>query len=263
MKKASKTLKPATIHRRLGSLSGVFTHGQRKGLVTVNILSKAERDKAGIKIPRPEKKPPRYLSSNEEKALRDALTARDRKLRAARSRYIQHCEERGEKAPSAITGAFSDHLHPLVVLALNTGIRRGALLQLRWSDIQSGQVFVRQTTDKAGKGYNVSLSDDAKQVLRLWQKQTGGKGNDLVFTHQGQPIKSIKTSWGTLIKEAGIKDFRFHDLRHSFASKLVMGGIPLFTVSQLLGHSSLDMTMKYAHLSPDHMADALKVLNHE
>jgi integrase len=63
------------------------------------------------------------------------------------------------------------------------------------------------------------------------------------------------------MKEAKITDFRFHDLRHHFASKLVIGGVPLFTVSKLMGHSSLEMTMRYAHLSPDHMADALKVLN--
>lgn len=269
MKKASKTLAPGTIHRRLGSMAGVLSLAVRKGLITINVLSKVERDKADIKIPKPEQKPPRYLlidkksGVDEEAALRKALIARDRERKAAHARYIAHCDARpdGKQAPAPITGAYFDHLHPLILLALNTGIRRGGLLQLRWSDIKGEQVYVRQAIDKGGKGYWAKLSDEAKQVLRLLQKQTGASGDELVFTHNGNPIKSIKSAWATLMRDAGIKGFTFHCLRHSYASKLVQGGVPLYTVSQLLGHSSLEMTMKYAHLSPDHFADALKVLN--
>ena len=82
-----------------------------------------------------------------------------------------------------------------------------------------------------------------------------------MFTFRGKPIRSVKTAFGTACKRAGIEDFRFHDLRHTFASRLVQGGVPLYNVMSLTGHKSLSMVQRYAHLAPDFQEEAIKVLD--
>jgi site-specific recombinase XerD len=77
----------------------------------------------------------------------------------------------------------------------------------------------------------------------------------------GKPYGDIKRSFKTALKRAGIKDFHFHDLRHTFASHLVMAGVDITTVSRLLGHKSLTMTLRYSHLAPSHMTNAVSVLD--
>ena len=75
-----------------------------------------------------------------------------------------------------------------------------------------------------------------------------------------KPITDVKKAWGNLLKEASITEFNFHDLRHHFASKLVMMGVDLNTVRELLGHANLDMTIRYAHLAPEHKAVAINLI---
>jgi len=76
-----------------------------------------------------------------------------------------------------------------------------------------------------------------------------------------KPYKSVKRSYATALKNAGIKDFRFHDLRHTFASQLVMSGVDITTVKELLGHKDIKMTLRYAHLAPAHKRKAINVLD--
>lgn len=86
--------------------------------------------------------------------------------------------------------------------------------------------------------------------------------NELIFpSKDGKPYNQIKRSFKTALKNAGITDFRFHDLRHTFASNLVMAGVDLATVKDLLGHKSIKMTMRYAHLSPGHRQKAVSALS--
>ena len=119
---------------------------------------------------------------------------------------------------------------------------------LRWSHIKTedGKTFidVDRALDKAGYGYEAYLNDKALDVLEKWRKQSGGNG--YVFKHNGKPIKSIKTAWGGLMKRAGLKNFRFHDLRHTFGTRLVKK-TDIKTVKELMGHRRIETTMGYIH----------------
>jgi integrase len=109
------------------------------------------------------------------------------------------------------------------------------------------------------------MTDAALDVLNRIRNKTGKY--EYVFCHlegaqEGQPIADMKKSWKAALKAAGIsRPFRFHDLRHSCASQLVMSGASLMAVKEILGHESLKTTMRYAHLSPDYVAQEVKVLD--
>jgi integrase len=152
---------------------------------------------------------------------------------------------------------------PMVILALNTGMRRGELFNLAWSDIDLGskQLTVQGGGAKTGNTRYLPLNDEAFSTLVAWRNQTVGRG--LVFPSHitGERLNNIDKAWTGLRKLANIENFRFHDLRHTFASKLVMAGVVLNTVRELLGHTSMEMTLRYAHLDDEHMANAVAELN--
>lgn len=87
------------------------------------------------------------------------------------------------------------------------------------------------------------------------------KESGLVFTYKERKLNSIKKSFHSARTKAGIQDFRFHDLRHTFASRLVQGGVPLYNVMGLTGHKSLEMVQRYAHHAPDYQEEAIAVLD--
>jgi integrase len=151
------------------------------------------------------------------------------------------------------------YLYMMVLFALNTGLRKGEIQQLRWKriDFENGFVHVEHNPEageetKDSERRDIPLNNLLMNELRKWKEVSSPDDNDLVF-----PVQDIKRSFRSALNKARIKDFRFHDLRHSFASHLVMQGVDLPTVSKLLGHAKIDMTMKYSHLSPDHRKEAV------
>lgn len=200
----------------------------------------------------------RYLSKPEEERLRRALAKREATRRAHRESGNAWCKERGgDGRPLWPADGFTDHLMPMILVAMNTGLRRGELFGLRWADVNlAGKVLtVTADTAKSQKTRHVPLNPEALDVLKRWKKQ-GGSG--LVFPSQGGGrFDNIQSSWEALTADAKLADFRFHDLRHDFASRLVMAGVDLNTVRELLGHSDIKMTLRYAHLAPHKLAEAV------
>ncbi len=196
----------------------------------------------------------RYLTHDEESALRAALAERDRDMIEARARTIAANRAQHADLKPIPADGFGDLITPLVLVALNTGCRRSELTGLRWcdADLPGRQITVRAATSKGAKTRRIPLNDEAANVLQRWQRQCIG---DRVF-----PIESPKKAWLALMARASIRDFRFHDCRHHFASKLVMAGVPLAVIRDLLGHGTVAMTERYAHLAPRSMADAVALL---
>ena len=204
----------------------------------------------------------RHLTAAEETALRNALIERDQRL--CENRVSGNAWRRARHQavlPDLSTVAFADYLQPMVLLTLNTGLRRGEVLQLRWADVDLLQrkLIVRGDNAKSGKTRYVPLNNEALKTLQHWN--TNSASTEWVFEgHDGSRMLTVKTSWKGVLLSAAITDFRWHDLRHHFASRLVMRGVDLNTVRELLGHSDLSMTVRYAHLSPEHKADAVAKL---
>lgn len=154
------------------------------------------------------------------------------------------------------------HLRDLVV-ALHTGFRRNELLSLRPEDIDLswGLVSVRAGYAKNGEGRTVPITETLREVLRRLVKEAGADGSPYLFRNcHGEPYRSIRTGFEHAAQRAGIKDFRFHDLRHTFASRLIMAGVDIRTVQELMGHKTISMTLRYSHLSPDHKRKAMEAL---
>jgi integrase len=153
------------------------------------------------------------------------------------------------------------HLKPIVITALNTGMRRGEILSLEWDKhIDLRQGFINLDKTKNDERRSIPINATLKNVLQSIPRRM-----DIPYVFfdpaTGQRYKGIKHSFKTALKKAKIKDFHFHDLRHTFASHLVMSGVDLTTVAKLLGHKSLKMTLRYAHLAPQHLAKAVNVLD--
>jgi len=143
-------------------------------------------------------------------------------------------------------------------MSVNTGLRYGELAGLEWSavDLRAKVLTVTGRTSKGAKTRHIPLNTEALDVLMRWRGEGAGKG--LVFANaDGSRIGSVKTAWLAVLKAAKIESFRWHDLRHSFASKLVQRGVDLAVVRELLGHGDFSLTLRYAHLEPKQKAEAV------
>ncbi|WP_019342817.1 site-specific integrase [Stutzerimonas stutzeri] len=248
--------KPSTVNRKMGSISGVFSRAVEWDYLPASPLDRIKALKVDS-IGRI-----RYLSKEENIALRGALETREKIARAQRDSANEWRTKRNrEPLPDLRALAFTDHLKPMVLLSLNTGMRRGEVFNLRWQEVnlQGKTLTVAGEGAKTNETRHIPLNAEALATLKAWKEQTSGTG--YVFPgEKGKPMTDVKTAWLELLKNAGIVGFRWHDMRHDFASRLVMAGVPLNTVRDLLGHTDIKMTLRYAHLAPDSKAAAVELI---
>jgi integrase len=244
---------PATCNRDVARLRAVLSLAVRYGDLPAHPLH-------GLRILKVDNTRVRFLSPQEEEALRRALDERQEEMREKRDSFNAWRVARRLPALPGKQLAFTDWLKPLVLLAMNTGMRRGELFKLTWTDVElaEGLITVQPSSAKSGKRRHIPLSDEAAWVLSALQKQAHGT---YVFHDRGKPLATATTAWENLLERAGVANFRFHDLRHHFASRLVQAGADLNTVRELLGHGDLKMTLRYAHLAPHNRRRVVDLLN--
>jgi integrase len=155
------------------------------------------------------------------------------------------------------------HLKPLVITALHTGFRASELLSLTWRDIDSRHrvITVRSAYAKNGESRSIPMNDVLTATLKAGKMEASTEG-PVFRTPHGGPYHNFRTAFERAVQHAGLEDFTFHDLRHTFASRLVMAGVDLPTVKDLLGHKGIAMTLRYTHLSTDHKQRAVRALEH-
>ena len=168
--------KPVTLNRQLDTLKAALRKAVEWQVIGVHPLQGLKR----IKVDPDERV--RYLSPDEENRLRGALVKRESNLRAARDRGNEWRKERDKPLYAARTAEFVDHIRPMVMVAINTGLRRGELFALRWSDISASMLTVRAAAAKSGKSRRVPLNTEVAGALRDWRKQSKNTaGESLVF----------------------------------------------------------------------------------
>jgi len=207
--KSGKRLRAATITNELHTLSAVFREAVRRDLVLVNPVSR-------VKKPKEENTIVRYLSPEEDQRLFAAVPPR---------------------------------IEPLITVALQTGLRKGELLKLEWSDVDFDQKIILVKNTKSKRRRYVPMN---ALVVEKLKSLPSAKDSPYVFIdpNSKEAIKDIERAWRKTLKLGKIERFRFHDLRHTFASRLVQMGVSIQVVKELLGHGDISTTMRYAHLSP-------------
>jgi len=151
------------------------------------------------------------------------------------------------------------YLQNIIKAAILTGLRKGDLLNLKWSDIDLERGFLTYREQKKRNKLKVKeLNDD---MIALLMEIPKGKDDHIFCGRDGNALKVIKTSFNTALRRAAIKDFHFHDLRHTSASHLLMRGASLKAVQEHLGHSTLEMTERYSHLSRSYQREEIQKLN--
>lgn len=154
-------------------------------------------------------------------------------------------EEQAAALMAACTGR-RRHLYPIVLMAISTGMRRGELLRLRWADVnlEAGTVWALET--KNGEARDVPLLPSLAAYLR--KARAGAPDEELVFRHaDGTPFRSVASSWRAACAEAGIPHAHLHDLRHTFASRLLQTGADVAVLQEIMGHKTAAMSLRYAH----------------
>jgi integrase len=221
-------VQPATVNRELNTIKNLFRKAVEWGYI-------AQSPTAEVKKIKTAKQPFRFLAHEEI------------------DRLVETCASMG-----------NPHFYGIVVTALNTGMRKGEILRLRWEhlDMKRGIVQVASGQDGHTKNYETRAIAMKRSLREFLGKHPRRIDTPYVFTGpSGKAFTKTNYHFGRAVKKAGIDHVRFHDIRHTFASNLVMKGVDLRTVQELLGHKDLRMTLKYAHLAPDHMRKAVEVLD--
>src|SRR6266480_1934991 len=172
----------------------------------------------------------------------------------ARTRYLSL-----EESNRLIASCIAPHIRALVTIALHSGMRSGEILNLRWHDLDFAAGFILVRDSKNGESRQVPTDATLSALFRAYPHRPS---TDLVFSSSsGGHIVDVRTGFLNSGKRAGITDLHFHDLRHTFASQFVMAGGDFYILKEILGHKSITMTQRYAHLSPTYKIKAIDRMN--
>ncbi|QPJ65372.1 MAG: tyrosine-type recombinase/integrase [Candidatus Nitrohelix vancouverensis] len=216
---------PVTIHHELNLMRHAYSLAVKKW----DLLKETPFVK--VQLPTGDRKRVRYLKPEEETLLFDSLKE-------------------------------NDWLRSVVIVARETGLRLSNVCNLTWSQTNLFEGFIEIEKTKNGKPVWIPLTDAAHAELTKWNKVRDLK-MDRVFIVDGKAIHKdwVGLAFRRLCKRIGLQDFRFHDLRHDFCSRLVQAGQPLHVVAALAGHEDISTTQRYAHLSPETKRKAIEALN--
>lgn len=220
----------STINRHIEMLSKMFNLCIDNGLIESNpCRSVGQLREENFKI--------RFLTKEEEKALYNA---------------IEELENEGKDNYK--------YLKNIITCALQTGMRRAEIFNLKWSQIDFKEGFIEVLKTKSGKARKIPMSPRLDVVLKNILVTSN---NEYVFINPetNKPYKDIKKAFSTVLQRANIKNFRFHDLRHTVATRMVESGTDLVVVQEILGHSSIQTTMRYAHPVPENKKRAIECLS--
>ena len=170
-------------------------------------------------------------------------------------------EEEIHRLLDACLESRNPHLHTVVVLALSTGARKMELLKLRWPDVdlKRDRLILRRT--KNGETRSVPIVGYARDIMGVRVNSRRSDTGFVFIDSTGRRSLCIRNAFNNAVERAGIKDFRFHDLRHTAASHLAMNGSSLLEIAAILGHKSLEMVKRYSHLSESHTAGIVARMN--
>ncbi|MBN2493916.1 MAG: tyrosine-type recombinase/integrase [Deltaproteobacteria bacterium] len=214
---------PATCNRELGVFSGALTYAVKRGLIP---------SKPKLPTPPPNNERVRFLGKAEIRTLLEAC---------------------------------GEDIRDIVKAALSTGMRRGELLAMRWDwiNLRTGQISIPAAASKSGKGRPIPINTTMRRVLERARTRAVSGAPVLHFEGRSWSAPCLHKRWRAAVDKTGIDNLRFHDLRHCAASAMVQGGATLYQVSLVLGHSTLAMSQKYAHLAPSHLKDAMALASVE
>ena len=222
IKKKEVPLKPATLNRYRALLSLAFRVAIENGKAQTNPARLVRRRKENNAVVR-------YLSTTEEQKLRETI--------------LEQCP----------------HHMPELEVALNTGMRQGEQYNLTWDRIDFDRRLITIPLSKHGDPRYIELNDTAIAALRQAESQANDSAHVFLNCH-GEKLSTPREWFEAAVKKAGIQKFTWHCLRHTFASRLVMAGVDLRTVQELMGHKTIQMTCRYAHLAPKHRLAAVQRL---
>jgi integrase len=226
IQKRKKLVGPSTINRELAFLSAAFNKGIKLWKwCKENPVSMIPREKENQRV--------KYFSSEEFHEILNHLV---------------------------------DWVKPIVLLGKNTGLRVSNLVNLKWNqvDLKNQLIIIDGKEMKNSENLGIPLNDNALQVLKDQFKQRGTHHSFVFCKEDGTPY----SKWGPsqafkrACKQAGYPDYRFHDLRHDFCSKLVQEGVDLYVVKELVGHKDISTTQRYSHLNPDRLKKAVSSLDY-
>ena len=228
--------KNATINRYLQALSKMLNLAVANELINKNPMWSVKKLKEN-------NHKTRTLSADEEKRLFVEIekgyevTGRDRKIKTIYP-YI--------------------HLKPIIICALQTGMRRGEIFNLKWANIDFDYEYIELLETKSGKSRKVPISSKLMKVLEEVKNST-----EYVFINNEtqEPYIDIKKAFHSVLQKAEIKNFRFHDFRHTAATRMLEKGADIRTVQEILGHSSVAVTERYTHTNAKGKKNAVELLS--